>query len=160
MAAEVIVQVLLARERLQADAARERLVGGVALHVPLQAGLVGEHMIADGAREHAAAAVVGMVRLAVRGQLLRAGERLAAHLADERLALVVVAPVHDQLVFVREHFAAHLARVRRRHQRQPGQIGARIGAGRHRRAGGHRRIRAGLQMVNDVADRLQFRCDH
>lgn len=113
----MIVQVLLARKRLQAHAARERLIGGVPLHVPLQARLVREYMIAYRAREHAAVAVIGMMRFAVRRQLLRGGERLAAHLTDERFALVVITSVDDELIFVGEHFAAYLARVRRRHQR-------------------------------------------
>lgn len=122
--AEMIVQMLFPCERLQANAARERLIGRMALHVPLQAGIVGEHVVADRAREHATAAgMIGVMRLAVRRQLLRGGKRLAAHLTDERLALVVIAPMHNQLVLVGEHFAAHLARVRRRHQCQ-------IGAGR------------------------------
>lgn len=109
----MIVQMLFARKRLQAHAARKRLIGRMPLHVPLQTRIIRKYMIAHRAREHATTAgMIRMMRLAVRCQLLRGGKRLAAHLTDERLALVVIPPMHNQLILVRKHFAAHFAGMR------------------------------------------------
>lgn len=112
---KVVVQMLLAGERLLAHGAAERLVCRVSLHVPLEARVVGEHIVADIASEH----FVAVVRLAVVRELHGGGERLPAHLANERLALVVVATMDNELILERENFAANVASVhgRRRHRR-------------------------------------------
>lgn len=116
--AEVVVEMLFASERFLADAARKRLVGRMAFHVSLQTGIVGEHMIAHIACEHA----ISVVRFSMRRQLLCRCERLTTHLAHERLSLTMVSSMHDQLVFVSKHFAANIAGMRGRNQRQTGHV--------------------------------------
>lgn len=101
----MIIEMLLACERLLAHRTPERFVCGMTFHVALQAGIVGKHIVANVAREH----FIAVMGFAVMRQFHRTGERLSAHLTYERLPFVVIASMYDKLILEREHFAADIA---------------------------------------------------
>lgn len=82
MASRVVIQVLLPRETLAANRAVVRLVGGVSLHMTFQRGRVRKDMKADRAGKHRPA----QMTLAVTRQIVRVGERFAAHLKNSSTA--------------------------------------------------------------------------
>jgi len=77
-------------------------------HMSLQTCIIGKHIEANNAGEHGTA----NVDFAMTGQILRCGKALTAHLTHKRLALAVVATVHNQLITKLEHLATNIAHMR------------------------------------------------
>lgn len=141
MTPEVIVQMLLACERFQADTARKRFVRRMTFHVPFEAGFIGEHVIANVACEH----VVAVMGFSVGRQFLGRWESLAAHLTHEWFTFAMITSMNDQLVLVGKHFATYIASMGRGHQRQARHVGDAI-------------VR--VYLLDVVCGVFKFGCDH